>query len=119
MKMGGAQNFSEFLQDFEYQLCGGLAWANSAKIIHLNNRLNHSLQAKLVLKNLPDDDYDHCITKVKGVASRLEALPIDPKAGSNVTSYKLRGADQVLAPALLLIEGRTDLKGDTLMTGVN
>lgn len=59
MRMGQAQYFVDYLQDFELKLaqCGGLNWSSSAKILHLETGINEELKRQLVSKSLPSEDY--------------------------------------------------------------
>jgi hypothetical protein len=95
MRMGNAQKFDDFLQDFEFKLsqCGGLAWADRDKIIRLNTAINEKLSDKLISVELPDDGYARWVTKVRGVAGRLQNHSNYKKGTGSETWYiKARGS---------------------------
>lgn len=125
MRQGEGQAFRDFFLDFELKLaqCEGLDWAPTAKIITLNNAINKRLRAELIPKSLPHNDYAKWVTKVKGVASRLEALP-DYSVGKGTKTWYIQHASAAHPPAsssnpqAAKQEDATP-DGDTMMTGMN
>ncbi|KAL5596442.1 uncharacterized protein BROUX77_007126 [Berkeleyomyces rouxiae] len=99
MRMGEAQTFNAFLQDYEYSLsaCGGWHWPDRCKILFIDAALNDTLQYHLTPKKLPDDDYNKWVTKVRTIAGRVECLPqyeARYREGSSSTWYVQQPVDQ-------------------------
>jgi hypothetical protein len=124
IRMGDAQYFAEFLQDYEYLLaqCEGLGWDSSVKIIHLNNSINSTLRKSLISKTMPDDDYDRWVKKAKNVASRAENEPdYRPKGSTRTKTWYL--AQKGSRPKTIVPENPTspqlDADGDIPMTNAN
>ncbi|KAL5612535.1 uncharacterized protein BROUX77_002691 [Berkeleyomyces rouxiae] len=126
MRMGANQSFASFLVDFEYQLgiCEGLAWPHRSRIIHLNNALNSTLKFHLAAKNLPDDNYDNRVKKVKRVTGRVEGLSGHKSKDANkaVTwheKFTSNEGKQAESSSFDHAQSHVDADGDTRMAGVN
>lgn len=124
IRMGKTQSFVDFLQDFEYRLslCSNLGWNDQMKTIMLHERLNDRLKETLLPADLPEDNFDRWVDKVKGISSRLERIGGYRSAdgtGSKTWFVRsgTRGADSYAASQA----GRpsTDADGDVRMAGVN
>ena len=127
MRMGSAQTFESYLQDFELKLaqCGGRDWPSRSKVLHLDAGLNEKLKAELVPKSLDSDNYDKWVQKVRGVAGRLENLPNYKPKGTVQTRtwYLSKGGSAAQTvhepPAKPTTVPATDHEGDTVMSGIN
>ncbi|KAL5592940.1 uncharacterized protein BROUX77_002577 [Berkeleyomyces rouxiae] len=113
MRMGEAQTFNAFLQDYEYSLsaCGGWHWPDRCKILFIDAALNDTLQYHLTPKKLPDDDYNKWVTKVRTIAGRVECLPqyeARYREGSSSTWYVQQPVDQEEFPIPEAAEESTD-----------
>lgn len=124
IRMGDAQFFTDYLQDFEYLLaqCDGLKWDASVKIIHLNNSINTTLRKALISKTMPDDDYERWVRKARNVASRVENEPdYRPKGSTRTKSWTLAQKGARLRTPVL--DGpppiQLDADGDTPMANAN
>lgn len=124
MRQGSSQFFADFLQDFEYKLqqCEGSGWPDNAKIMHLNAGISSALKTALVVKTLPDNDYEKWVRKVKAVAGRLENLPTFRQTGSSHTKtwyVRQAGATRVPIATSQHAARHVDADGDITMGGIN
>lgn len=126
MRQGAHQPFESFLHDFEYKLaqCGGSGWADSARIIPLNNAINDPLKRALIsVTTLPANDYQNWVATVKQVARRLEAHPsYGARSGSasyTKTWFLEHGGAWHVGGTQGGTQPRLDWEGDSPMTGVN
>jgi hypothetical protein len=128
IRMGDAQKFDGFLQDFEYKLSqgGGLGWPDDSKITYIYTAINPLLRDRLVTKDLPEDDYPEWIKQVRKVASKLQDLP-EYKKGSGTKTWYLKSYSGYSSGPSKKDSSRNqgggtttmDVDGDTRMTGVN
>jgi hypothetical protein len=118
MRMGDAQKFDDFLQDFEFKLsqCGGLEWADRDKIIRLNTAINAKLSDKLISVELPDDSYSKWVKRVRNVAGRLQNHP-DYKNGSHTKTWYVKAGRSYVSPSSS--GGRPPSKDDTATEAVD
>jgi hypothetical protein len=123
IRMGDAQFFNDFLDDFEYLLgiAGEFEFISASKIIGLNSSINTTLKRNLVILQLQDDDYDTWVSMVRTVAGRLEALPeYRPRGTKNTVTWFLKEPGLVSeAPAPRITKPGIDRDGDVIMEGVN
>ncbi|KAI0999829.1 hypothetical protein K3495_g8369 [Podosphaera aphanis] len=130
MRMGGSQGFEVFLDDFELKLanCGELNWPDEDKIIRIDEAINTKLSNVLIDVDLPDNDYDRWVSRVRKTASRSEARPVYITDSITATIYLDRLATTTFFPTVVNNQSETsqvklppklDADGDVQISGVN
>ncbi|KAF6822399.1 pol-like protein [Colletotrichum musicola] len=99
------ERLATFLPRFERTLAdaGGYAWPDAVKITMLEGALNRELMDLLITVDLPED-YGHWISRVGGIATKLEQ-----RARANPRVARRRSPAPPVAPR--------DYDGDVQMSG--
>lgn len=108
--------------------CTGLSWPDEDKIIRINEAINEKLSSALIDVDLPDDDYDGWVSRVRKTASRLEARQGYVTESHTSTRYLEKLNTALLRPFVERSFSESskpkpspqlDADGDVQMSGVN